>query len=116
MFAVYCETPNLNGPLAALIIGNRPEPNIPEWWGRVKVTQASLNRRDIFTLHGMTAHEEGISFPMILGNDAVSTLEDGTPVVIYPVLGSDDWRGDETIDPHWHILSEFVTHLRERRK
>jgi NADPH:quinone reductase-like Zn-dependent oxidoreductase len=28
--------------------------------------------------------------------------------VIYPVMGSDDWRGDETLDPHWHIFSEFV--------
>lgn len=108
MFAVYCETPNLNDPLAALIIGNRPEPNIPEGWVRVKVSYASLNRHDIFTLQGITAHEEGISFPMILGNDAVGTLDDGTQVVIYPVMGSNDWRGDETMDPHWHILSEFV--------
>lgn len=108
MFAVYCETPNLNDPLAALIVGNRPEAGIPEGWVRVKVTHASLNRHDIFTLQGITSHAEGISFPMILGNDAVGTLDDGTQVVIYPVLGSDDWRGDETFDPQWHIFSEFV--------
>src|SRR5207245_1604854 len=52
--------------------------------------------------------KEPISFPMILGNDGAGTLDDGTPVVIYPVLGSSDWRGDETLDPDWHILSEFV--------
>lgn len=108
MFAVYCKTPNSDDPLAALIIGNRPEPEIQQGWVRVKVTHASLNRHDIFTLRGITAHEEGINFPMILGNDAVGTLDDGTPVVIYPVLGSEDWRDDETLDPNWHILSEFV--------
>jgi NADPH:quinone reductase-like Zn-dependent oxidoreductase len=43
---------------------------------------------------------------MILGNDGAGTLGDGTPVVIYPVMGSDDWRDDETLDPRWHILSE----------
>jgi NADPH:quinone reductase-like Zn-dependent oxidoreductase len=45
---------------------------------------------------------------MILGNDGVGTLDDGTPVVIYPVMGSDDWRDDETLDPGWHIFSERV--------
>jgi NADPH:quinone reductase-like Zn-dependent oxidoreductase len=45
---------------------------------------------------------------MILGNDGAGTLDDGTPVVIYPVMGSDDWRDDETLDPRWHILSERV--------
>jgi hypothetical protein len=45
---------------------------------------------------------------MILGNDGAGTLDDGTPVVIYPVMGSDDWRDDETLDPCWHILSERV--------
>jgi NADPH:quinone reductase-like Zn-dependent oxidoreductase len=45
---------------------------------------------------------------MILGNDGAGTLEDGTPVVIYPVMGSHDWRDDETLDPRWHVLSERV--------
>src|SRR6202158_3713907 len=108
MFAIYCETPNLDDPLAALIVGNRPEPRIPEGWVRVKVAHARLNRHDIFTLRGIPSHPEAIAFPMILGNDAAGTLDDGTSVVIYPVLGSDDWRDDETLDPHWHIFSEFA--------
>jgi NADPH:quinone reductase-like Zn-dependent oxidoreductase len=94
--------------MAGLVLGDRPEPKIPEGWVRVKVSHASLNRHDIFTLRGITSHVEGITYPMILGNDGAGTLDDGTPVVIYPVMGSDDWRGDETLDPHWHILSEFV--------
>jgi NADPH:quinone reductase-like Zn-dependent oxidoreductase len=108
MFAVYCQEPHSDDPMAGLIVGDRPAPKIPEGWVRVKVSHASLNRHDIFTLRGITSHAEGITFPMILGNDGAGTLDDGTPVVIYPVMGSDDWRGDETLDPHWHIFSEFV--------
>src|SRR6202795_3338968 len=108
MFAAYCQKPHSDDPMAGLILGDRPEPKIPEGWVRVKVSHASLNRHDIFTLRGITSHAEGIRYPMILGNDGAGTLDDGTPVVIYPVMGSDDWRGDETLDPHWHIFSEFV--------
>lgn len=108
MFAAYCQKPHSDDPMAGLVLGDRPEPKIPEGWVRVKVSHASLNRHDIFTLRGITSHAEGITYPMILGNDGAGTLNDGTPVVIYPVMGSDDWRGDETLDPHWHIFSEFV--------
>jgi NADPH:quinone reductase-like Zn-dependent oxidoreductase len=72
------------------------------------VTHASLNRHDIFTLCGITAQEQPIPFPMILGNDGAGLLDDGTPVVIYPLIGSDSWRGDETLDPAWHVFSELV--------
>lgn len=65
----------------------------------MKVSHASLNRHDVFTLQGISGHPEGITYPIILGNDAAGTLDDGTPVVIYPMMGSDDWRGDETLDP-----------------
>jgi NADPH:quinone reductase-like Zn-dependent oxidoreductase len=108
MFAVYADHGDDNNPLAALRVGEQPEPDVPEGWLRVKVSHASLNRHDLFTLRGFTAHPEGITFPIILGNDGAGTLEDGTPVVIYPLMGSDDWRDDETLDPRWHIFSEFV--------
>jgi NADPH:quinone reductase-like Zn-dependent oxidoreductase len=108
MFAVYAARPNPEDPLASLVIGERPEPEVPDGWVRVKISHASLNRHDLFTLRGITAHPEPIPFPMILGNDGAGALEDGTPVVIYPVMGSDNWRGDETLDAHWHILSEKV--------
>src|ERR1700730_3984099 len=108
MFAVYATHAEPDNPLAALMIGERSEPNVPEGWTRVKITHASLNRHDLFTLRGITAHSEGIKFPMILGNDGAGTLDDGTPVVIYPVMGSDEWRDNETLDPKWHILSEFL--------
>src|SRR5665213_2452444 len=102
LFAAYATHADLDDPLSALRIGEQPEPDIPEGWVRGKVSHASLNRHDLFTLRGITAHPEGIQFPIILGNDGAGTLDDGTPVVIYPVLGSEDWRDDETLDPRWH--------------
>src|SRR5205823_6774750 len=30
------------------------------------------------------------------------------PIVLYPMMGCADWHGDETLDPKWHIPSEFV--------
>ena len=108
MFSVYATHADVDDPLSALRIGEQPEPHVLEGWTRVKVSHATLNRHDLFTLRGITSHREGISFPIILGNDGAGTLDDGTPVVIYPVMGSDDWRDDETLDPQWNILSEFV--------
>jgi NADPH:quinone reductase-like Zn-dependent oxidoreductase len=105
MFAVYAARPNPDDPLASLVVGERPEPEVPDGWVRVKISHASLNRHDLFTLRGITAQPDPIPFPMILGNDGAGTLEDGTPVVIYPVMGSDD----ETLDPRWHIFSERVS-------
>jgi NADPH:quinone reductase-like Zn-dependent oxidoreductase len=108
MFAVYATHAAPDDPLSALKIGDLPEPSVSEGWVRVKISHASLNRHDLFTLRGISGHPEGIAYPIILGNDAAGTLDDGTPVVIYPLMGGDDWRGDETLDPQWSIPSEFV--------
>ena len=108
MFAVYAKEGNLENPLAALVVGERPEPVLYDGWVRVRVTHASLNRHDVFTLLGITAQEQPIPFPMIVGNDGAGVLDDGTPVVIYPVMGSEGWHGDETLDPGLHIFSELV--------
>src|ERR1700741_2318305 len=108
MFAVYAKEANATNPLASVVVGERPEPVVPEGWVPVRMTHASLNRHDIFTLCGVTAQKEPIPFPMILGNDGAGLLDDGTPVVIYPLIGSDNWRGDETLDPAWHVFSELV--------
>jgi NADPH:quinone reductase-like Zn-dependent oxidoreductase len=107
MLAVYAEKACIDDPLSALRVGERPEPKVREGWVRVKISHASLNRHDLFTLRGISGHPEGIKFPMILGNDGAGVLDDQTPVVIYPVMGDADWRDDETLDPHWHIPSEF---------
>ena len=80
MFAVYASKASLDDPLAALAIGDHPEPEVPEGWLRIKISHASLNRHDIFTLRGITAHPEGISFPMILGNRQDCLYEIARPV------------------------------------
>jgi NADPH:quinone reductase-like Zn-dependent oxidoreductase len=108
MFAVYATHADPLDPISALQIGERPEPAVPGGWVRVKISHASLNRHDLFTLRGISGHPEGIKYPIILGNDGAGTLDDGTPVVIYPLMGSDDCRRDETLDPKWHIPSEFI--------
>ena len=69
MFSVYATHADVDDPLSALRIGEQPEPHVLEGWTRVKVSHASLNRHDLFTLRGITAHPEGIPFPIIMGND-----------------------------------------------
>lgn len=103
MLAVYAESPNPDDPLAGLRIGDRPEPDVPDGWVAVNVKAASLNMHDIFTLRGVGIRPE--AFPMILGCDGAGTLDDGTEVVMYTVV-SENWNGDETLDPKRSILTE----------
>jgi NADPH:quinone reductase-like Zn-dependent oxidoreductase len=109
MFAVYVNEPNFESPLSALIVGEKPEPDVPDGWLRVKMSAVSLNSHDIWTLRGMgAAAGRPDVFPMILGCDGAGTLADGTRVAIYPVMSSSDWREDETLDPERHVFSERV--------
>ena len=43
---------------------------------------------------------------MILGCDGAGVLDDGTAVVIYPIVGDPDFSGDETLDPRRTLLTE----------
>jgi hypothetical protein len=63
MFAVYAKEANLENPLALLVLGERPDPVIPEGWVRVKMTHVGLNQHDVFTLPELSAQKEPISFP-----------------------------------------------------
>ncbi len=114
MRAVYATRPDPDAPLTALAVGDRPEPTVPDGWVRVRVAAASFNRHDLWTLRGVGIRAE--QFPMILGCDGAGTLDDGTDVVIYPVIAMDT-SGDETLDPgrtlltekHQGTMAEFVT-------
>jgi NADPH:quinone reductase-like Zn-dependent oxidoreductase len=108
MFAVYAIGGVFEKPLTQLRIGQMPEPTIKEGWQKVKVTHASLNRHDIFTLQGLSGQEEPIPYPMIMGNDGAGTLPDGTRVAIYPVMNAAGWMGDEMLDPKWNVFSELM--------
>jgi NADPH:quinone reductase-like Zn-dependent oxidoreductase len=105
MRAVYAESTNSDSPLDGLVIGQRPEPDVPEGWTRVKVKAASLNHHDLWTLRGVGIKAEQL--PMILGCDAAGIDEStGAEVVVHSVISSPEWTGDETLDPGRSLLSE----------
>jgi NADPH:quinone reductase-like Zn-dependent oxidoreductase len=104
MFAVYAERFSTDDPLAGLVVGERPEPEVPEGWTTVTVKASSLNHHDLWSLRGVGLREE--SLPMILGCDAAGVDEDGNEVLVHAVIGDPSWRGDETEDPRRSLLSE----------
>ena len=104
MFAVYAAEPKPDDPLAALVVGERPAPQVPPGHVAVKVRAASLNMHDVWTLRGVGIRAE--QFPMILGMDGAGVTDDGREVVIHSVIPSPGWRGDETLDPHRSMLTE----------
>ncbi|MEV1330787.1 zinc-binding dehydrogenase [Micromonospora costi] len=87
-------------PLAALTVGERPEPTHPaDDWVTVQVRASSLNHHDLWSLRGVGLGEAQL--PMILGCDAAGVDPEGNEVVVYPVVPTPgDPRGVS-------ILSEY---------
>ena len=108
MLAVYVEAPNVTDPLSAIVVGERPLPEVPEGHVLVKMSAVALNPHDILTVQGFSGlnGREQI-FPMILGSEGVGKLDDGTEVVIYPVINTPGWRGAEVDDPDRRIFGEW---------
>jgi NADPH:quinone reductase-like Zn-dependent oxidoreductase len=107
MFAVYADSfapADSDDPLAGLVVGERPDPEVPDGWTRVTVKAASLNHHDLWSLQGVGLREEAL--PMVLGCDAAGYDEDGNEVVVHAVISDPAWRGDETFDPKRTLLSE----------
>ena len=104
MLAVYASSINYDDPLSGLEVGERPEPEVPAGWTTVTVKAAALNHHDLWSLRGVALSEDAL--PMILGGDASGLDEDGNEVIVHSVISSDDWRGDETLDPQRSLLSE----------
>ena len=104
MFAVYAAEPNPDAPLDSLVVGERPDPEVPEGHVAVHVEAASLNLHDLWTLRGVGIKPD--QFPMILGCDGAGRLADGTEVVLHPVIGDPGVAGDETLDPKRSLLTE----------
>jgi NADPH:quinone reductase-like Zn-dependent oxidoreductase len=77
---------------------------VPPGWAAVRVRAASLNHHDLWSLRGVGLSADNL--PMILGCDAAGIDEDGNEVVVHSVISSEDWRGDETLDPRRSLLSE----------
>ena len=105
MFAVYAESFSPEDPLSGQVVGERPDPEVPDGWTTVTVKAASLNHHDLWTLRGVGIKKEQL--PMILGCDAAGIDEDGNEVVVHAVINDPGWRGgDETLDPRRSLLSE----------
>jgi NADPH:quinone reductase-like Zn-dependent oxidoreductase len=105
LFAVFAEHVDQDDPLSGLRVGERPAPERPSGWTRVRVEAASLNHRDIWLLRGAGLPPERL--PMILGCDATGYDEDGEPVIVHAVIADPDTVGDETFDPKRTLLSEL---------
>jgi NADPH:quinone reductase-like Zn-dependent oxidoreductase len=105
MLAVYVTSTNADDPMAALEIGDRPDPEPPDGWTTVDVRAASLNHHDLWSLRGVGLPEDRL--PMILGCDAAGVDADGNEVIVHSVIATDGWRGDETLDPKRTLLSEL---------
>jgi NADPH:quinone reductase-like Zn-dependent oxidoreductase len=104
MFAVYAEKFSSDDPLTGLVLGERPDPEVPDGWTTITVKAAALNHHDLWSLRGVGLREEAL--PMTLGCDAAGVDEDGRDVVVHAVISGPDWTGDETLDPKRSLLSE----------
>ncbi len=103
MFAVYAATTDAEQPLAGLVVGQRPDPEVPEGWVPVRVRAASVNHHDVWSLRGVGLSADRL--PMILGCDAAGLDPDGREVIVHSVIGSGEYA-DETLDPRRSLLSE----------
>ena len=68
MFAVTAQSFSSDDPLSGLVLGERPEPEVPDGWTTITVKAASINHHDLWSLRGVGLKEEAL--PMILGCDA----------------------------------------------
>src|SRR3984885_3479491 len=104
MFAAYAESFSSDDPLSALVLGERPDPEVPDGWTTVTVKASSLNHHDLWSLRGVGLPEDRL--PMILGCDAAGLDPDGNEVLVHSVINHPSWHGDETLDPRRSLLSE----------
>jgi NADPH:quinone reductase-like Zn-dependent oxidoreductase len=104
MLAAYADSIDPAEPLTGLVVGERPEPDVPDGWTTVEVRAAALNHHDLFSLRGVGLSDSQL--PMILGTDAAGVDPDGNEVIIYSVITEPEWLGDPTHDPKRSLLSE----------
>jgi NADPH:quinone reductase-like Zn-dependent oxidoreductase len=108
MLAAYASATEPADPLAALTVGDLPDPTPPEGWVSVDVRASSLNQHDIWSLRGVGLPADRL--PMILGCDAAGIDPDGREVVVYPVVADPaDPRGFSLLsERHPGTLAERV--------
>jgi NADPH:quinone reductase-like Zn-dependent oxidoreductase len=101
MHAAYASSFDADNPLAALTVGERPEPTHPDDdWVTVQVRASSVNQHDLWSLRGVGLSADRL--PMILGCDAVGLDENGNEVVVYPLIADPgDPRGTSILSEHF---------------
>src|SRR5690349_9099760 len=100
MRAAYASATKPDEPLAALTVGDLPEPSPPEGWVTVDVRASSLNHHEIWSLRGVGLPADRL--PMILGCDASGVDTAGNEVVVYPVIRDpQDPRGFSLLSERW---------------
>ncbi|HWH00074.1 MAG TPA: zinc-binding dehydrogenase [Pilimelia sp.] len=101
MRAAYARALDAGDPLAALGVGEAPEPQPPaDDWVTVEVRASALNHHDLWALRGVGLAESRL--PMILGCDAAGVGPDGAEVVVYPVVPDPaDARGYSLLSERW---------------
>jgi NADPH:quinone reductase-like Zn-dependent oxidoreductase len=104
VIAVYAARSSEEDPLSALEIGERPAPEVPDGWARVRLRAASLNHHDLWSLRGVGLPQDRL--PMVLGCDGAGVDDEGNEVVVHAVVSDPSWRDDETLDPKRSLLSE----------
>lgn len=114
MLAVTATAFSSDEPLRGLVVGDVPEPSVPDGWVVVHLRAAALNHHDLWSLRGVGLRPEQL--PMILGCDGAGVDEEGNEVIVHAVIADPDaGDGDETLDPKRSLLSErFPGTLAER--
>lgn len=105
MLAAYVAEFSPDDPLSGLVVGDRPEPEVPEGWALVDVRASALNHHDLWSLRGVGLGREQL--PMILGCDAAGVDQDGREVLVHSVISTPGWTGEQTLDPRRSLLSEL---------
>jgi len=104
MFAVTCTSQSDEDPLSGLTLGDRPDPEVPSGWVRVRLKASALNHHDLWSLRGVGLSADRL--PMVLGCDGAGVTDDGDEVVVHAVVSSPGWTGEDTLDPKRTLLSE----------
>ncbi|MFI5931635.1 zinc-binding dehydrogenase [Actinoplanes sp. NPDC051494] len=100
MRAAYASATKPDEPLAALTVGDQPEPVPAEGWVTVDVRASSLNHHELWSLRGVGLPADRL--PMILGCDASGVDPEGNEVVIHPVIEDpQDPRGFSLLSERW---------------
>ena len=94
MLAAVATRPSPEDPLAALEVGDHPDPQPADGWAVVTVRAAAVNHHDVFTLLGVATPAENL--PIVLGSDCSGETSDGRAVVVHAVIGEGDATPAET--------------------